>query len=356
MLEEKLGGVEARYNEIERLLEQPEIAADYTKVAELSRERAAMEDIVRSFRTYQQYARELREAKELRGDPEMGEMAEEEILRLEGELEALEDQLKRMLLPKDPRDGKNVIIEVRAGAGGDEAGIFAGDLFRMYSRYAENRGWKMEVVDTNETGVGGYKSITFEMRGSDVFSRMKYESGVHRVQRVPATESQGRIHTSTSTVAVLAEVDDIDFQLNMSDVRRDTFRASGAGGQHVNKTDSAIRLTHIPTGTVAECQDQRSQHQNMERALQILKARLYDMELEKQNSEQEEARRLQIGTGDRSEKIRTYNYKENRVTDHRINLTKYNLDRVMEGDLDEFIDEMATYTEAQRLASIEQSA
>jgi len=352
MLEEKLAGVEARYKEIENLLEQPEVVVDYGKVAELSKEKADLEEVVAALRQFRKAKQELREARQLRDDPELGEMVGEEIEHLEGEIEALENEIKRLLLPKDPRDGKDVIVEIRAGAGGDEAGIWAGDLFRMYSRYAEERRWKLEVIDINETGVGGYKSIVFEIHGKDVFSRMKYESGTHRVQRVPATESQGRIHTSTATVAVLAEVDDVDFVLDMNEVRRDTFRASGAGGQHVNKTDSAIRLTHIPTGLVVECQDQRSQHQNMAKAVEILKARLYEMELQKQIAEQDEARRLQVGTGDRSEKIRTYNYKENRITDHRINLTKYNLERAMDGEIDEFIDELATYYEAQRMAAL----
>jgi peptide chain release factor 1 len=353
MLEDKLQGVEARYEEIERLLADPEVASDYEKVAQLSKEKSGLEEVVSVFRDYRQQKKQLAEAKLLRDDPELADIAEEEIAQLEAVLPQVEQRLKLLLLPKDPRDGKDVIVEIRAGAGGDEAGIFAGDLFRLYSRYAENRGWRIELLDTNETGVGGYKSLTFEIHGSDVFSRLKYESGVHRVQRVPATESQGRVHTSTATVAVLAEVDDVDFQLNMNDVRRDTFRSSGAGGQHVNKTESAIRLTHLPTGIVVECQDQRSQHQNMEKAVQILKARLYEMELERQMAQQDEARRSQIGTGDRSEKIRTYNYKENRITDHRIGLTKYNLMIVMEGQLDDFIEELTTYYEAQRLATSE---
>ncbi|MFP4322089.1 MAG: peptide chain release factor 1 [Anaerolineales bacterium] len=356
MLEAKLAGIEARYYEIEKLLAQPEVASDYERVAELSKERAGLEDLVHTFQRYKQMQSDLEEARSLRNDPELGDMALEEITQLEDEIPELEERIKRMLLPKDPRDGKDVIIEIRPAAGGDEAGIWAGDLFRMYSRYAEERRWKLEVIESSETGVGGYSKLVFEIKGSDVFSRMKYESGTHRVQRVPATESQGRVHTSTATVAVLAEVDDIEFELDMNDIRRDTFRASGAGGQHVNKTDSAIRLTHIPTGVVAECQDQRSQHQNYEKALQILKARLYEIELQRQMQEQEAERRSQVGTGDRSEKIRTYNYKENRVTDHRINLTKYNLDRVMDGDLDDFIDEMATFSEAQRLAALEKAS
>lgn len=353
MLEHKLAGVEARYLELEHLLAQPEVAADYARAAELSREKASLEEVVEALRHYRAAQQQLEETKLLRDDPELGEIAEEEIARLEAEIPALEQRIKLMLLPKDPRDSKDVIMEIRAGAGGDEAGLFAADLFRLYSRYAENRGWKIEVLDSNETGVGGFKSITFEIKGEGAYSRLKYESGVHRVQRVPITESSGRIHTSTATVAVLAEVDPIDFQLDMNEVRRDTFRSSGAGGQHVNKTDSAIRLTHLPTGIVVECQDQRSQHQNFEKAKQILAARLYELQLEKQLAEQDEARRAQVGTGDRSEKIRTYNFKENRVTDHRINLTKYNLDQVLQGDLDEFIDEMATYVEAQRLAALD---
>ncbi len=352
MLEDKLVGIEARYNEIQDLLAQPEVVADYEKVTELSREKATLEDMVTVFRQYKQAQKELEDAYELREDPEMAEMAADEISRLETLIPELEQKIKLMLLPKDPRDDKDVIIEIRAGAGGDEAGLFAGDLFRMYTRYCENRRWKIEVVDTKETGVGGFKSLIFEVHGKGAFSRFKYESGVHRVQRVPATESQGRIHTSTATVAVLAEVDEIDFNLDMNDVRRDVFRSSGAGGQHVNKTESAVRLTHLPTGIVVECQDQRSQHQNFEKAKQILRARLYELELEKQMKEQDETRRVQIGSGDRSEKIRTYNFKENRLTDHRINLTKYNLDRVLDGELDEFIDEITTYYEAQRLAAL----
>jgi peptide chain release factor 1 len=355
MLDEKLAGVEARYEEIEHLLGQPEVAVDYERVAQLSREKASLEEVVEAYRQYKRLVKDLNEAKALRDDPELGEMAAEEIAQLEEAIPALEEKIKLLLLPKDPRDGKDVIVEIRAGAGGDEAGLFAGDLFRMYSRYAEMRGWKIDILDSNETGVGGYKTLMFEIKGADVFSRMKYESGVHRVQRVPTTESQGRIHTSTATVAVLAEVDDVEVNLDINDVRRDTFRSSGAGGQHVNKTDSAIRLTHIPTGIVVECQDQRSQHQNYDKALQVLKARLYELELEKQMQEQEELRRMQIGSGDRSEKIRTYNFKENRVTDHRIGLTLYNLDRVLQGELDTLIDEMATYTEAQRLAAISET-
>lgn len=352
LAEEKLIDVEERYNEIDRLLAQPEVASDYEKVAELSKEKSNLEEIVQAFRQYKGFREELQGVYELRNDPEMADMVAEEIDRLEAAIPELEQKITLMLLPKDPRDEKDVIVEIRAGAGGDEAGLFAGDLFRMYTRHADLQRWKTEIIEAQDTGVGGYKTITFEIKGKNAYSRLKYESGVHRVQRVPVTESQGRIHTSTATVAVLAEVDDIDFHLDMNEVRRDTFRASGAGGQHVNKTDSAIRLTHIPTGVVVECQDQRSQHQNFEKAKQILAARLYEVELEKQLAEQEETRRLQVGSGDRSEKIRTYNFKENRITDHRINLTKYSLDKVLEGELDDFIDAIATHMEAARLSAL----
>jgi len=264
----------------------------------------------------------------------------------------MEAHLRRLLLPKDPRDNKNVIVEIRAGAGGDEAGIFAADLFRMYSRYAEEQKWKSEVVSAHDTGVGGYKEIIFEIKGNGAFSRLKFESGVHRVQRVPVTESQGRIHTSTATVAVLAEMDEVDVQINQDDLRIDVYRSGGAGGQNVQKNSTAIRITHLPTGIVVACQDERSQLQNRIRAMSVLRAKLYDMEQERIRSEQEAARRSQVGSGDRSEKIRTYNYPQNRVTDHRINMTVYNLPAVMDGRLDEFIDELATREEAERLQAV----
>ena len=276
--------------------------------------------------------------------------------RLESSIDALRERLKIMLLPKDLRDEKNVIMEIRAGAGGDEAGLFAADLFRMYSYYAESRRWKVEVIDQHETGIGGFKEIKFEVRGQGAFSRLKFESGVHRVQRVPETESQGRVHTSTVTVAVLAEMDEVDVELNMNDVRVDVYRSGGAGGQSVNTTNSAVRMTHIPTGLVVAVQDERSQLQNRERAKQILIARLYEMEMEKQRSAQENERRSQVGTGERSEKIRTYNYPQNRVTDHRINLTSYNLHAVLNGDMDIFIDELITRDQAEKLSGGEQVA
>jgi peptide chain release factor 1 len=349
----RLAGIEARYEDLERMIADPAVMADYTRVVEYSRERSGLDEIVRSYRTYKSQMAQLEQAKAMlndEDDAELRALAEEEAAALRESTAELEQTLRLMLLPKDPRDDKNVIMEIRAGAGGDEAGLFAADLFRLYSYYAESRRWKVEVIDQHETGVGGFKSITFEVRGQGAFSRLKYESGVHRVQRVPETESQGRIHTSTVTVAVLAEVDEVDVALNMNDVRVDVFRSQGAGGQSVNTTDSAVRMTHIPTGVVVEVQDERSQLQNRVRAKQILLARLYDMEMERQRLEQENERRSQVGTGDRSEKIRTYNYPQNRVTDHRINLSSYNLPRVMEGDLDEFIDELTLREQADKLA------
>ncbi len=349
----RLAGIEARYEELERLISDPAVMANYARVVEYSRERAGLDEIVRSYRDYKTQMDQLEQARALlsdEDDAELRALAEEEAAALKASTAELEQRLRLMLLPKDPRDEKNVIMEIRAGAGGDEAGLFAADLFRLYSYYAEGRRWKVEVIDQHETGVGGFKSLTFEVRGQGAFSRLKYESGVHRVQRVPETESQGRIHTSTVTVAVLAEVDEVDVELNMNDVRVDVFRSQGAGGQSVNTTDSAVRMTHIPTGVVVEVQDERSQLQNRIRAKQILLARLYDMEMERQRQEQESERRSQVGTGDRSEKIRTYNYPQNRVTDHRINLSSYNLPRVMEGDLDEFIDELTLREQADKLA------
>ncbi len=351
---EKLAEVESRFHELERLLGDPAIATDYEQVAELAKERASLQDIVDAYRQYQRGAAELDEARELlqeADDAEMRELAAEEVAQLDETNAALLEKLRLMLLPRDPRDSKNVIVEIRAGAGGDEAGIFAGDLMRLYTRYAESNRWKVALLDVNEQGNGVFKNITFEIKGEGAFSRLKYESGVHRVQRVPTTESQGRIHTSTATVAVLAEMDEVDVQLDMSDVETQVFRARGAGGQSVNTTDSAVRLIHKPTGTVVEMQDERSQLQNKLRAKQVLIARLYEAEVERQRSEREAERRGQVGSGDRSEKIRTYNYPQGRVTDHRINTSSYNLPAVMDGDLDAFIDQLATQEQAEHLAA-----
>lgn len=350
---EKLAGIDARYEEIERLMSDPAVANDYTKVAELNKERSELEDIVSAYRRYKKQLEDLESAQALlrdSDDDEMREMAQMEISELEVAIEQLLQDMKLLLLPKDPRDGKNAIVEIRAGAGGDEAGLFAGDLLRMYTRYADRQRWKVEMLEEHQAGGNVIKSVTFMVKGGGVFSRMKYESGVHRVQRVPATESQGRIHTSTATVAVLAEMDEVDVKLDMGDVRVDVFRSQGAGGQSVNTTDSAVRMTHMPTGIVVEMQDERSQLQNRERAKTVLIARLYEMEMEKQRAAQEAERRGQIGSADRSEKIRTYNYPQNRVTDHRVNFSSYNLPAVMDGEIDEFIDELATAEQASLLA------
>ena len=351
---EKLAEVESRYLELEGMMGDPAIATDYEKVAELAKERASLQGIVDAYRQYQRGAAELEDARELlktADDAAMRELAGEEVVELEASNAELLEKLRLMLLPKDPRDSKNVIVEIRAGAGGDEAGIFAGDLMRLYTRYAESNKWKVAMLDVNEQGNGVFKNITFEIKGEGAFSRLKYESGVHRVQRVPTTESQGRIHTSTATVAVLAEMDEVDVQLDMSEVETQVFRSRGAGGQSVNTTDSAVRLIHKPTGMVVEMQDERSQLQNKLRAKQVLIARLYEAEVERQRSEREAERRGQVGRGDRSEKIRTYNYPQGRVTDHRINYSSYNLPAVMDGELDALIDRLATQEQAEQLAA-----
>ena len=325
---DKLASIEARYDELERLLGDPAVLSDYEKMAEYGKERSALSEIIEAYHDYKRQLEQLDGAREMldaESDLELRTMALEEVNALEASTEALRERLKLLLVPKDPRDDKNVIMEIRAGTGGDEAGLFAADLFRMYSYYAQKRGWKIEVIDQHETGVGGFKEISFEVKGQGAYSRLKYESGVHRVQRVPETESQGRVHTSTVTVAVLAEMDEVDVELNMNDVRVDVYRSGGAGGQNVQKNATAVRMTHIPSGLVVAVQDERSQLQNKVRAKQILVARLYEIEAEKQRSAVESERRSQVGTGERSEKIRTYNYPQNRVTDHRVNVTSYNL-------------------------------
>ena len=346
---DKLASIEQRYDDITQ--QMAESSEDYQKVAELAKERSELDDIVAKSQQYRQALKSLDEARALQSadDEELRSMAEMEISELEPEITRLEAELRNLLLPKDPRDNRDVIMEVRAGTGGDEAAIFAADLFRMYIRYAERQNWKYEVLSQNEIGIGGYKEIIFQVKGKGAYSKLKFESGVHRVQRVPQTEAQGRIHTSTVTVVVLAEVDEVEVNIPDSDLRVDIYRSAGAGGQNVQKNSTAIRLTHLPTGIVIACQDERSQLQNRLRAMSILRARLYEMEELKRQTELEETRRSQAGTGERSEKIRTYNYPQSRVTDHRINVSNFNLAGVMEGDLDKFIEELALRSETERL-------
>jgi peptide chain release factor 1 len=348
---DKLKVVENRYDELNHLLESE--ANDYQRVAELAKERSDLEPIVAKAREYQQVSQSIDEAHSLEftDDEELRQMALSELAELQPKLEELEKTIKLLLVPKDPRDERNVIVEIRAGTGGDEAALFAADLLRMYSLYAEQRNWSMEILSQNETGIGGYKEVIFHVKGRGAYSRMKYESGVHRVQRVPVTESAGRIHTSTVTVAVLAEVEDVDIQIPESDLKIDVYRSAGAGGQNVQKNSTAVRMTHIPTGIVVACQDERSQLQNRIRALSILRARLYEIEEQRRITEREQTRRSQVGTGERSEKIRTYNYPQSRVTDHRINLSSYNLAGVLNGDIDQFIDELSLREETERLST-----
>ena len=340
-LEKKLQQLKARYNEVNAAMSDPAVFDDPENYTKLTKERSDLEEVVKDFDRYSELKGNLEgnlELIEINEDPEITEMAVVENKEIKMELGRLEEELKIKLVPKDPEDSKNAIVEVRAGTGGDEAAIFAGDLFDMYRRYSDDLGWKLQILSLNESEKGGFKEISFSLEGHEVFGKMKYESGVHRVQRVPATESQGRVHTSAATVAVLPEVEEVDIHINPSDLRIDTFRASGAGGQHVNKTDSAIRITHEPTGIVAECQQERSQHQNKEKAMAMLRARMYDIELEKKQKARAAERKSQVSTGDRSAKIRTYNYPQGRLTDHRINLTLYNLDAVMKGQLHEVIE------------------
>ncbi len=347
---EKLASIEERYEELSHLLEQS--ADDYQRIAELAKERAEIELIVEKSRTYRSLLRQIEEARTLMGgeDADMRDLAEAELLEMEPQVGLLEKELKGLLVPKDPRDDRNVIVEIRAGTGGDEAALFAADLFRMYSRYAERKHWKVEIISQNEIGIGGFKEISFNVKGKGAYSRLKFESGVHRVQRVPVTEAAGRIHTSTITVAVLAEVEDVDIQIPEKDIQIEVYRSAGAGGQNVQKNSTAVRLIHIPTGMVVAVQDERSQLQNKLRAMGILRARLYDMEQQKRQQELDDSRRSQIGTGERSEKIRTYNFPQNRVTDHRINLSSFNLPAVLDGDIDEFIDELSIREESERLS------
>ncbi len=351
----KLEGLQERHEEIAALLGDPDTIADQNRFRDLSREYSQLEPVVKAYTDYRVTTDDLESAKEMANDsdPEMRDMAKEEIATAEEKITSLEGELQKLLLPRDPRDENNVFIEIRAGTGGDEAAIFAGDLFRMYSRYAETQGWRVELISQRDGEHGGYKEIVARLIGDGVFSKLKFESGAHRVQRVPETESQGRVHTSAATVAILPEVEQVEeIQINPADLRVDTFRASGAGGQHINKTDSAIRLTHLPSGIVVECQDERSQHKNRARAMSLLQARLLNDELEKQQAEETESRRLQVGSGDRSERIRTYNYSQGRVTDHRINLTLYKLEEIMSGSVQQVVDPLLAEHQADLLAEL----
>ena len=346
---DKLKQIEANYAEIERKMTLPEVYSDPAAYAKLAKEQKDLTTLVETYRKYIKSQNDAEGAKELMTDPEFRDMAQEEYDAAKLESEKLEDELRVLLLPKDPNDEKNVIVEIRGGAGGDEAALFAYNLYRMYSMYAETKRWKTEIANMNDTELGGIKEVSFVIEGLGAYSRLKFESGVHRVQRVPDTEASGRIHTSTVTVAVLPEMDEVDFEINTSDLQIDTFRASGAGGQHVNKTESAIRITHLPTGTVVECQDERSQHKNRDRAMKILASRLYEEEQRKQTAALAAERKSQVGTGDRSERIRTYNFPQGRVTDHRIGLTLYKIEQIMNGDLDDIFDALITADHAEKL-------
>lgn len=354
---DKLQEVENKYENLNETLALPETLTDIEKTNAIMKELKHLEPVVEKFREYKKVLKTIDESRAMLDegslDSEFEELVSEEYEEAKKQSETVKEELKVLLLPTDPNDEKNVIIEIRAGAGGDEAALFAGALFRMYSMYAEAKRWKTEILSANETGLGGYKEISFSIDGEGAYSRFKFESGVHRVQRVPETESSGRIHTSTVTVAVLPEADEVDFEIDPKDLQIDTFRSSGAGGQHINKTSSAIRVTHIPTGTVVECQDERSQHKNKEKALKVLRSRLLDAEIEKKNAEIAGERKLQVGTGDRSERIRTYNYPQGRVTDHRIGLTLYKLEQILNGSLDELLDALITADTAEKLKASE---
>lgn len=353
---DKLEFLEDKYEDITNKISDPEVINDQSLWQKLMKEHAEVEPIVMKYRDYKNTIAAIKDSKEIiqeSSDEELRELAKMELDELEDRIEGIKEELKILLLPKDPNDEKNVIVEIRAGAGGDEAALFAGNLFRMYSMYAEKRNWKTELMSANSTGVGGYKEVIFMIKGKGAYSRLKYESGVHRVQRIPDTESNGRIHTSTATVAVLPEVDDVEIEVNQNDLKIDVFRSSGNGGQSVNTTDSAVRMTHLPTGIVVSMQDEKSQLKNKEKALKILKAKLYEIELEKQNKEIAQSRKSQVGTGDRSERIRTYNYPQGRISDHRINLTIYRLDSFLDGDIDEILDALITTDQAEKMQMVE---
>lgn len=335
------------------MLEDPAVLTDHVRYTQIHREIVSLRELVTTWRTWQDLCTSAAEARELLRDPEMRELAREQLDHDEPRIEELEHALKLLMLPTDPMDGKNIILEIRAGTGGDESALFAADLFNMYSRFATERGWKVELLSTADGGAGGFKELFAMISGDRVYSSLKWESGTHRVQRVPVTETQGRVHTSAATVAILPEADDVEINIDPNDLRIDTFRASGAGGQHVNRTDSAIRITHLPTGLVVSCQDEKSQHKNKDRAMKVLNARLFDMERQRLHDERADSRKAQVGSGDRSERIRTYNFPQNRITDHRIGLTLYNLDDVLQGEMTELIDALTTHHQAELLQQAE---
>ena len=348
-VQEKLKSIEAKYEDLMRLVSDPAVQADPPKYRTHTKALADLQDLIDRYGEYKQASASLADAKEMAADPDMAALAADEIATLEPKLAKLEDEIRVLLVPRDPNDDRNVVLEIRAGTGGDEAALFAGDLFRMYSRYAERQGWRIEVMSTSESGTGGVKEVIASIEGRGVYSRLKYESGVHRVQRVPATEASGRIHTSTATVAVLPEAEEVDIQINEKDLRIDTFCSSGPGGQSVNTTYSAVRITHLPTGLVVSQQDEKSQIKNRAKAMKVLRARLYEMEMRKQQEAMAKERRGQVGTGERSEKIRTYNFPQSRITDHRINFTTHRLHDVLEGDPGELIDQLTTFYNAEKL-------
>ena len=356
-IRQKLDLLVDRLDEIDRMLSAPNAADDMAQFTKLSRERAEIEPVAIEFNAFRQAENDIVEAEAMLADPDMREFAEEEIASAKAKLPALELELQKLLLPKDPNDERNVLLEIRAGTGGDESALFAGDLFRMYSRYAERQRWQVEVMSASESDLGGYREIICRIAGAGAYSRLKFESGGHRVQRVPETETQGRIHTSACTVAIMPEADEVEeVNLNPADLRIDTFRASGAGGQHINKTDSAVRITHLPTGIVAECQDGRSQHANKASAMRVLAARIYDIQLREKNQKEAAERKSLIGSGDRSERIRTYNFPQGRITDHRINLTLYKIGAIMDGDMDELLGALAAEHQADLLAELAEQA
>ena len=351
---DKLEAVEKRYDELTKMIADPEVISNQSEWQKMMKEHAGMEEIVIKFREYKKVKQSMKDVREEEIPEDMKELAEEEYYSSKEQIPRLEEELKILLIPKDPDDDKNIMCEIRAGAGGEEAALFAGTLFRLYSMYAEKKRWKVEILNENETGLGGYKEISFMITGKGVYSRLKFESGVHRVQRVPDTESSGRIHTSTATVAVLPVVEDVEIEINPADIKMEVFRASGAGGQHVNKTSSAVRLIHEPTGIVVECQTERSQFQNKDNAMKMLRTKLYEIEKEKQDSEISNARKTQVGSGDRSEKIRTYNYPQGRITDHRIGMSIYQMENFLNGDIDEMVDNLIAADRAERLKGEEE--